>query len=236
MSGPTAADGALGDRLVEWMGEERPALDRLMAEEGSRALHEEFILAEGGVLPDRAQRLERARSASARAWLRHLAAAVEACWADAPAGLGKEVAAWLPAHAERLEALVIDEEARSEQRGRAADPADDRREVELVAQARLFAEGLGAVARPGGDDGPAFARRLVAWQREQPERRRALIDEAIARSGGELSGAEEAAPLWERAPEQARAREAALLWAHVRFLAEATGACLTAAGPPDPSV
>jgi hypothetical protein len=41
-----------------------------------------------------------------------------------------------------------------------------------------------------------------------------------------------AAPLWERAPETARAREAALLWARVQFLTEAVADALMAAGPP----
>jgi hypothetical protein len=41
-----------------------------------------------------------------------------------------------------------------------------------------------------------------------------------------------AAPLWERAPETARAREAALLWARVQFLTEGVANALMVAGPP----
>jgi hypothetical protein len=38
--------------------------------------------------------------------------------------------------------------------------------------------------------------------------------------------------LWERTPEGARAREAALLWARVQFLTEAVASALTEAGAP----
>ena len=41
------------------MVDNRPALEQLMAQEGSRALHEEFLLAESGTLPDPQSRLER---------------------------------------------------------------------------------------------------------------------------------------------------------------------------------
>ena len=59
------------------------------------------------------------------------------------------------------------------------------------------------------------------------------MDDAVARTTPEgLSGYEVAAPLWERAPEVARAREAALLWARVQFLTEAIADSLMAAGPP----
>lgn len=70
----------LGARLNEWMAENREQLDQMMAEEGSRAIHEEFMLAESGQLPDRETRIERARGASARAWLRHLGHAIAAVW------------------------------------------------------------------------------------------------------------------------------------------------------------
>ncbi len=232
MVSPDVGADALGERVVAWMVAERPALDRLMAEEGSRALHEEFLLAEGGALPDARERLARARAASARAWLRHLARALEACWPDAPAGMGERVGAWLSSHGERLEALLIDEQAQLERRGRSGDAFADQRAVELGAQTRLFAEAVGAVVRPGGEDGPAFSRRVAAWQREHAARGRAVVDEAVGAGAEGLSGADEARPLWERAPEEARRREAALLWARVRFLAEGTAAGLVTAGPP----
>lgn len=211
------------------MLENRPALDERMRQEGSRALIHEFMGAEGGMLPTPQERLDRARAASARAWLGHLAAAIEANWDGAPAGLADQMTGWLVAGDERLEALRLDEEARAEQRGRAADPADERREVELRSLGRLFAEGIGTTCEPGGDSGPEFARRVTDWQSEHLLRNRELIDDAIARTTPEgLSGAEETAVLWERAPEAARAREAALLWARVQFLTEAVAASLVA--------
>jgi len=222
--------GALGQALVAWMLENRPALDERMRQEGSRALIQEFMAAEGGMLPNPDERVDRARAASARAWLSHLAAAIEASWDGAPAGLGDTMTAYLVAGDERLEALRLDEEARAEQRGRAADPGDERREVELRSLGRLFAEGIGTTCEPGGDGGPAFAKRVTEWQSEHLLRNRELIDAAIARTTPEgLSGAEEAATLWERAPEAARAREAALLWARVQFLTEAVASGLSSA-------
>ena len=96
-----------------------------------------------------------------------------------------------------------------------------------------YAEGIGSTCSPGGDDGPAFARRVTEWQAEHLLRNRELVDDAVARTTPEgLSGSEVAAPLWERAPEAARAREAALLWARVQFLTEAVADSLMAAGPP----
>lgn len=234
MVSPDAGADALGERLVGWMVAERPALDRLMAEEGSRAIHEEFLLAEGGALPDAGQRLARARAASARAWLRHLARGLEACWDGAPAGMGEGVGTWLARHGERLEALLLDEQAQLERRGRSGDAFADQRAVELGAQSRLFAEAVGAVVRPGGEDGPAFSRRVAAWQQEHAARARELVEAAVGDGDGDLSGAAQAAPLWERAPEEARRREAAILWARVRLLAEGTAAALLAAGPPAP--
>jgi len=107
--------------------------------------------------------------------------------------------------------------------------------VELRALRRLSAEGVGSTCRPGGEDGPVFARRVTEWQAEHLLRNRELVDDAVARTTPEgLSGSEVAAPLWERAPEAARAREAALLWARVQFLTEAIADALLAAGPPAP--
>jgi len=225
---------ALGETLVTWMVDNRPALDERMKEEGSKALIQEFMAAEGGQgLPSPEQRLDRARQASARAWLRHLSAAIQAKWTVVPASFSADMDKWLVGGEERLEALRLDEEARAEQRGLAADPNDDHREAELRALGRLYAEGIGSTCSPGGDDGPAFARRVTEWQAEHLLRNRELVDDAVARTTPEgLSGSEVAAPLWERAPEAARAREAALLWARVQFLTEAVADSLMAAGPP----
>lgn len=216
------------------MVDHRPALDERMKEEGSKALIHEFMAAEGGLgLPSPEERLDRARQASARAWLRHLAAAIQANWTSAPPAFASGMDTWLAAGEERLEALRLDEGARAEQRGLAADPKDDHREVELRSLGRLFAEGIGTTCHPGGDDGPSFAKRVTEWQSEHLLRNRELVEDAVARTTPDgLSGSDTAAPLWERAPETARAREAALLWARVQFLTEAVADALMAAGPP----
>ena len=100
----------LGEALVVWMVDNRPALDERMKEEGSKALIQEFMAAEGGQgLPSPEERLDRARQASARAWLRHLAAAIQANWASAPDDFTASMEKWLTAGQERLEALKLDE-------------------------------------------------------------------------------------------------------------------------------
>ena len=56
----------LGATLVTWMVDNRPALDERMKEEGSKALIQEFMAAEGGQgLPTPEERLDRARQAGA---------------------------------------------------------------------------------------------------------------------------------------------------------------------------
>ena len=88
----------LGEALVVWMVDNRPALDERMKEEGSKALIQEFMAAEGGQgLPSPEERLDRARQASARAWLRHLAAAIQANWASAPDDFTASMEKWLTA-------------------------------------------------------------------------------------------------------------------------------------------
>ncbi len=205
-----APEAGLAERLVGWMAANREGLDALMAEEGSRAVHEEFLLAEGGTLPDGPARLERARGASARAWTRHLARAVEAVWGGAEPGLSGRVERWSAAHPERLEALVLEERAAAARRGASADPAADERDAELIAHCRLLAEGLATQARPLDDQPPPdFGRRVAAWARAQERRRREVERAAVA--------------AWRPGPggDGPRAREAAAVWAHVRVLAEA---------------
>lgn len=114
-------------------------------------MHEEFLLAEGGVLPDPGERLERLRSTLARAWLRHIARGLAAVWPGAPADLAARMDTWIVTGGERLEALTLDERQRLERRGLSGDPDADRREVDLIAYARFFGEGLGTAM---GDDGP----------------------------------------------------------------------------------
>lgn len=219
----TDADTGLADRLVGWMAENRTGLDALMAEEGSRAIHEEFLLAEGGTLPDRATRIERARGASARAWMRHLARGLDEVWPEADPGLSGELERWVAAHRERLEAFVLEERAAAERRGASGDPLADERDAELAAHCRLFAEGLAAVsdALAGSPESPPeFSRRLSDWIRGQESARRGVEAEARAAWGsGPPPGTDQrmtAAP----EPDEVRVQEAAAVWAHVRTLAE----------------
>jgi hypothetical protein len=219
-----AAPAGLAERLVGSMAAHRAALDRMMAEEGSRAIHEEFIMAEGGTLPDREVRIERARGASARAWMRHLARGVEDVWDGAEPGLAERVERWSAAAGERLEALVLEERAVVERRGASGDPDADRRDAELTAHCRLFAEALATQAPSLGDEAPPeFGRRVAGLARAQEARRREVEDTALAAWGAESPRAA-SEPMTAAAPpepDEARVREAAAVWAHVRVLAEA---------------
>jgi hypothetical protein len=215
----------LADRLVAWMAENREGLDAMMVEEGSRAIHEEFMLAEGGELPDRQTRIERARGASARAWMRHLAHGLEAVWAGAEPGLSSSVERWSAAHPERLEALVLEEQAVAERRGASGDPEADYRDVELAAHCRLFAEALATQAEPLFEQSaPEFSRRVASFAHGHEGRRLEVEAEARAAwaSGPAVGSAQPmtAAPSAPE-PDELRVREAAAVWAHVRVLAEA---------------
>jgi hypothetical protein len=230
----TAPASGLAGRLVDWMAANRSSLDELMAQEGSRAIHEEFILAEGGTLPDRAARVARARTASARAWMRHLARAVAAELPGAPPDLPDRLTLWMNANGERLEALVLEEGAVMERRGASGDPAADRRDAELAATARLFAEGYATVTAPedGGPPPADFGRRVAVWSRAAGERRRDAERQALrawgaTAQGPEMTAARASAP----EPDEQRVQEAAAVWAHVRTTAEALEATLTA--PPE---
>ena len=232
MSAASPASG-LADRLVDWMAANRESLDALMAHEGSRAVHEEFILAEGGTLPDRGTRIARARAASARAWMRHLAQALSANWRGASPDLSERLTAWMNANRERLEALVLEEEAIAERRGASGDPVADRRDGELAANARLFAEVVATlVGPPDADRSPAeFGRDVAVWSRANAARRREVEREALAAWGAGVppGGAPEMSAAT-AAPEsdEMRVQEAAAVWAHVRVTAEALEAALEA--------
>ena len=232
MSAPASG---LADRLVDWMAANKSSLDELKAQEGSRAIHEEFILAEGGTLPDRSARIARARTASARAWMRHLAQAVAAELPGTPPDLADRLTVWMNGNGERLEALVLEEQAVLERRGASGDPQADRRDAELTAAARLFAEGFATITDPvdGEGESPAdFGRRVAAWSRAAEGRRREAEREAVeawgaAPRGQEMTAARESAP----EPDELRVQEAAAVWAHVRTTAEALEATLAA--PPE---
>ena len=169
MSAP--ADG-LAAELVGWMADHRPELDARMAEEASFAIHEEFMLAESGTLPDRATRIERARQASARAWMRHLGRGLTAVWPEAEPDLAERIERWAAEHRERREALILEEEAIAERRGASGDPQADQRDAELAAHCRFFAETLATVADPDRRVG------------REPARVRAAGRRVVARAGG----------------------------------------------------
>ncbi|MDH3226315.1 MAG: hypothetical protein OEM67_04405 [Thermoleophilia bacterium] len=212
----------LAGRVTGWMAENREALDGLMTQEGSRAVHEEFIVAEGGVLPTREDRIERARRASTRAWLRHFGHGLAASWEGADPELGDRIETWMTVHGERREALQLDEEVAFEKLGRSGDPERDQRAVELAAQRRYFAEAVASTAEGLGIDPPELSRRVGSWCRENLARLKDLQVEALAAAPGVSDGdTQEMALLWERSPEAARAVEAAMVWANLRFLAEA---------------
>ena len=206
MTEPGERGGGLAERLVGWMAANRSALDTLMAEEASRARHLEFIRAESGGLPDRAERLGAARDASARAWLRHLGRGLSIEWPAAPRELAGRLEAAAAGDPERLEALVLEERAAAERRGRSGDPAADLRDAELRARCRLFAESVG---RALDGDAPGLGRRVGAWLDEHAGERRA--EEEAARDAWRAPPGVEA--------DDARAGEAAAVWAHVRALA-----------------
>ncbi len=222
----------LAGRLVDWMAANRSSLDELMAQEGSRAIHEEFILAEGGTLPDRGTRIARARGASARAWMRHLATALAAELPGTPPDLPDRLTAWLNANGERHEALVLEEEAVLERRGASGDPHADRRDAELAAAGRLFAEGFATLTAPEDGEGPSpaeFGRLVAAHARGAEAERKTIEREALDAWGGaarapEMTAAAESAP----EPDALRVQEAAAVWAHVRVTAGALEAALAA--------
>jgi len=227
------ADTDLGARLNAWMGEHREQLDQMMAEEGSRAIHEEFMLAESGQLPDRETRIERARGASARAWLRHLGRAIAAVWDGAPQGSSSTLERAATSSVERVEALRLEEEAILERRGVSGDPDDDHRRAFLVARARAFAEGIAPTV---GADPPKLGREVGAWMRERVDDTRALeVETRTAWSGRDLDRSAETerrTAAVEPEPDDLRITEAASVFAHVRILANGLGELLQADDQP----
>jgi hypothetical protein len=154
--------GVLRPWLLERRGEWRAHLE----EERSRSVHEEFLLAEGGMLPDPGERLERLRTTLARAWMRHIARGLAAVWPGAPPDLATQIDTWIAGGGERLEALTLDERRRLERRGLSGDPDSDRRTVDLIAHARFFAEGVGTAMGDDGPGGPVVGTAVGARMRE----------------------------------------------------------------------
>lgn len=227
----------LSARLLDDLVANRPRLETLMAQEGSRALHEEFLLAESGTLPDRHARLTRGRVVGARAWLRHLAAALGAAWDGGPPDLAARLERHVGANADRLEALELEEQAVVEREGLAGDAEADARRVTLAAYARLFAEGVGEIAAPGGEAGPAFGLRVARAMRADGARRRRIEREAFeAWSGSPMEGLLETARVTAAPPEPevVRILEAAAVWSYVRVMVDALASGLEAAAQPAP--
>jgi hypothetical protein len=219
----------LAERLIAYLGAERGALEDLMAQESSRALHQEFLLAESGTLPDRHARLERIRAVGARAWLRHLAAGLDSEWAAAPAGLQERLEVWLSGNGDRLEALELEEAAALEREGISGDADADQRRVTLGAYVRLFAEGVGEIAEPGGRSGPEFGRQITMIMRREAPQRRAVEKAAFeAWSGSPMEGVLEQARMTAAPPEPGviRILEAAGVWSYVQLLCIALGEAL----------
>ena len=201
-----------GDALLAWMIDQTEMREELMEQERSRAVHAEFLEAESGMLPSTAERTERMRDASARAWLRLTARAVEATWPSAAHGIGPEFDAWLGGNVERLEVLEMEEHDRNARRGLSGDPASDDRAAQLRARIRLFGEWAGESV-PGGEGPAATGRALTAWLDDHSDRLAELQAEAMA------------GPAPEGVPAE-RIAERAAMWAHVRLLTEALDAVL----------
>ena len=206
-----------GALLEQVMGDTTGIHERLERER-SKMTHQVFLLAEGGAMPDEAERRSRARAATARAWMTHVGASLEAVWAPAPAGLGTSVETWFAVNGERLEILELDLAARV-----AAGPIDDSdtraRRVDLGAAARWLGEAVGALCDPGGDGGPAFARRFAAWlDAHDDDIARLAADERVA------------------APDDPKVAESAELLAHVRTTGAGLEALLSgASADPEPA-
>lgn len=221
--------GELAAALIEDMAGNRPRLENLMQQEGSRVLHEEFLEAERGSLPDRHGRLTSARRAAARAWLRHLAASLAMRWDGGPPDFQQQLERQVQGARERLEQLELEEQATLERQGLAGDAEADARRVTLGAHVRLFAEAVGAIARPHGLDGPTLGRRFTEALHRDGTRRREIEKQAFeAWSGSPMEGVMEgtratAAP---PEPEIIRTLEAAAVWSFVHVTADALGRLL----------
>lgn len=200
--------------MEQVVGDEAGLGERLERER-SRMTHELFMQAEGGVLPDEADRRRRARAATARAWMTHIAASVGATWPGAPADLGGEIDRWFAQNGERLEVIELDLARRIDD-GPIADDEMRRRRVDLGAAARWLMEGIGAVCDPDRDGGPGFARRAGA-----------RLDDAADLIGSEVAEARLSAP------DDQRVAESAELFAHVRAVVSGLEAVLPGfpAGP-----
>lgn len=200
-----------------------------MEQESSRVLHEEFLEAESGTLPDRHSRITKARLAGARAWLRHLAGALQASWDGGPPDLQAQLERYIQGAQERREAMELEEYAALERDGLSGDADADARRVTLAAYMRLFAEGLGTIAGPYGSSGPDFGRRVTQVMRRESARRKSIERQAFeAWSGSPMEGVLEKARVSAAPPEPDTVRmlEAAAVWSYIHITADAVGESL----------
>lgn len=218
--------GALGQAMIADMVANRPRLEQYMEQESSRVLHEEFLEAESGTLPDRHSRLTKARLAGARAWLRHLAAALRTTWDKGPPDMQAQLERWVQGARERVEALELEEHALLEREGLSGDADADARRVTLSAYMRVFAEGVGAIASPGGATAPEFGKAFAARLRDYASRRRQIEKDAFqAWHGSPMEGVMEQARLSAAPaePDVVRMMEAAAVWSFIHVTAEGVG-------------
>jgi hypothetical protein len=152
------SDSALTARIFS----DTAGLQERLERERSKMTHQVFLLAESGMMPDVGDRRSRARAATARAWMIHIAASVGEVWDGATPDLGSAVERWFGANTERLEVIELGLAERV-----ADGPIDDlltrERRVDFGAAARWLMEAIGAECDPDGGGGPAFARRMAAW-------------------------------------------------------------------------
>lgn len=204
--------------LLEQVLGDTAGIHERLERERSKMTHQVFLLAESGAMPDETERRSRARAATARAWMTHIGASLEPVWASAPLGLGSSVETWFATNGERLEILELDLAARV-----SAGPIDDddtrARRVDLGAAARWLGEAIGALCDPGGDGGPAFARRFATWlDARDDDLAQLAADERVA------------------APDDPKVAESAELFAHVRTTVAGLEALLSgASADPAPS-
>ena len=152
----------LAERLEEWMADHRPSLDEMMREEGSRALHLEFIQAEEGNLPDP----EPGASGRGRRACGHGFATCPTPWRPTPARRASPSACTAGSSASAWSSSSW----RSGRRptGAAAPPRRPTPAREqLVAWVRLFAEGAGEELAPAVG-GPELGRRVLVLVAGQP--------------------------------------------------------------------
>ena len=198
------SDTALTARIFS----DTAGLQERLERERSKMTHQVFLLAESGMMPDVGDRRSRARAATARAWMIHIAASVGEVWDGATPDLGSAVERWFAANTERLEVIELGLADRV-----ANGPIDHlltrERRVDFGAAARWLMEAIGAECDPDGGGGPAFARRMAAWLDAHDDEVGQIAAEARADD-----------------PDDERVAESAELLAHVKVIVAGLEAAL----------